>query len=102
MTSFMEIYGNRYTDEIKIIRLRNNFNTSMSDLNYKYKDASCCSGVDSRSFSYVGIPYINVSSIPVKGQDNANTPEDIYDDSFVHNINLNAKIISKILLDYNK
>jgi len=102
MTSFMEIYGNRFTDNNKISRLRSNFKMTMNELGYKYIDAGCCSGVDSRTFNYVGIPYIHVSSIPIKGQDNANTPEDIYDESFIDNINLNAKIISKILLDYNK
>jgi hypothetical protein len=51
----------------------------------------------------VNIPYISITSIdPDTKTDNANTPDDVYNETFIENINKNAKIAGKILLDINK
>ena len=101
-TSFLEISGNHQDNINSTMWLRHNFYNSMHTLGYDYHDAGCCSGVDSRSFDYVNIPYISISSFDPNSEDNANTENDVYNDSFIENINLNGKIVSKILLDINK
>jgi hypothetical protein len=102
-TSFMEIWGNHYTDLSSAVLVRHKFEKSMSALGYDFQDAGCCSGVDSRAFDYISIPYISLSSYdPDSKEDNANTPNDVYHDSFIENINLYGIIASKILLDINQ
>ena len=98
-TSFWEIWGNNVENPTSITWVRNKFEKSMGALGYKFQDAGCCPGEDSRAFDYVGIPYISLSSWdPESNDDKANTSNDIYSDSFIENINLNGKIASKILL----
>ncbi len=102
-TSFMEILGNHQGILSTGKWLRYNFEKSMSTLGFDFQDAGCCSGVDSRAFDYVNIPYISITSIdPDTKTDNANTPDDVYNETFIENINKNAKIAGKILLDINK
>jgi hypothetical protein len=79
------------------------FEKSMTALGFDFQDAGCCSGVDSRAFDYMGIPYISMTTTnPDAKDDNANTPNDVYNDFFIKNINMNGKIASRILLDINK
>ena len=99
----MEILGNHQGILSTGKWLRYNFEKSMSTLGFDFQDAGCCSGVDSRAFDYVNIPYISITSIdPDTKTDNANTPDDVYNETFIENINKNAKIAGKILLDINK
>ncbi len=101
-TSLLEICGNHQENNNSAMWLRHKFTNSMSSSGYGYHDAGCCSGVDSRAFDYMNIPYISISSFdPESEEDNANTPNDVYNDSFIENINMNGKIASKILLDIN-
>lgn len=103
MTSWWEIYFNRIFNKSQTERLRNTFKNSMTELGIEYKEAGCCAGVDARSFNYMGIPYINLGSINPESDDEVvNTPRDVYNESFIENINLNGKIASKIILDMNK
>ena len=98
-----QVYFNRIFDKIQTERIKNKFENSMVRLGIEYTDASCCSGVDSRSFNYIGIPYIHLSSSnPDSGDDHANTPQDVFNESFAKNINLSGGIASKILLDMNE
>jgi hypothetical protein len=102
-TSFMELWGNHSENLNSIIWLRHKFEKSMSALKYDFQDGGCCSGVDSRAFDYANIPYISITSTSSNSNDdNANTPKDVYNDTFIENINRNGKIISKILMDINK
>ena len=103
MTSWWEIYFNRIFIKNQTERIRNTFKNSMTELGIEYQEAGCCAGVDTRSFNYLGIPYINLGSInPESDNKVVNTPRDVYNESFIENINLNGKIASKILLDMNK
>jgi hypothetical protein len=103
MTTREEIYFNRIFNKYQTERIRNTFKNSITELGIEYEDAACCAGVDTRSFNYMGIPYINLGSInPESDNEIVNTPRDVYDESFIKNINLNGKIASKILLDMNK
>jgi hypothetical protein len=98
-----EIYSNRIFNKYQTERIRNTFKNSITELGVEYENAACCAGVDTRSFNYMGIPYINLGSInPESDNEVVNTPRDVYDESFIKNINLNGKIASKILLDMNK
>ena len=98
-----EIYGNHQTNANSAIRIRNICEDSMKDLDYKFVDAGCCSGTESRVFDYMGISYIRLGSITANSKGNkANTSEDVYDDSFIENINKSGKIASQILLNINK
>ena len=103
MTTREEIYFNRICNKSQTEHLRNTLKNSMTELGIEYKDAPCCAGVDARSFNYMGIPYIHLSSAnPDSEDDLANTPQDVFNDSFVKNINKNGRIASKILIDLNK
>ena len=103
MTTREEIYFNRICNKSQTEHLRNTLKNSMTELGIEYTDAPCCAGVDARSFNYMGIPYIHLSSAnPDSEDDLANTPQDVFNDSFVKNINKNGRIASKILIDMNK
>jgi hypothetical protein len=98
-----EIYGNHQTNSNSAIRIRNIYEDSMKDMDYEFVDAGCCSGTESRVFDYMGISYIRLGSITANSKGNkANTSEDVYDDSFIENINKSGKIASQILLNINK
>jgi hypothetical protein len=103
MTTREEIYFNRICNTSQTERLSNTFKNSMTELGIEYKEAGCCAGVDARSFNYIGIPYINFGSSNSESNDHVvNTPQDVFNESFVENINNNGRIASKILIDINE
>ena len=103
LSSFREIYGNRKNDLEKVKWVRGNFLRSMNEIRVNYQDGGCCSGTDANSFQYIGIPFISFTSTdPADKVDNANTIKDVYNDSFKQAIQLNMKIVNKVIRNFNK
>jgi len=103
ISSPREIYFHRYYKKESVRHLINQFKKTMIELGIKYRNTPCCSGVDARTFNYVGIPYIHLSSINPNSEKNvANTPEDTYNENFIKNISLNGQIAIRLIMNYNK
>ncbi len=98
-TSFLEVYRNSGSEAIYPDWLTQDIKQAMKQSNIKFYNASCCSGADHRSFAYLNIPVVYLSSIKDYEKNIHHTANDLPKEYFKNSLGVAGKTVQRILIE---
>jgi hypothetical protein len=98
-TSFLEVYRNSSYEDMYPEWMVEDIKTAMKKAHIKFYKAPCCSGADHRSFAYLELPTIYLSTIRKNEKNTHHSINDVPKDYFKDNLQLAGKTAQRILFE---